>query len=232
MDAINALLDRIRTQGIGASAEINPFWRRLVESFAPVLDSGERVSASALNKAHGYGAARLPAGVASNRDMPIWAELMRAADTGEVGGLGKQIEHAAILRFLREKEVLDDYVATLDRFRLVSKPGGPGRLYWYAVRLSRLLRRRGGDAPRVFLEIGSGAGFFAMLMSDAGLVRHYVMVDLPEMLLNAMLHARDYLPGVQIRFGETPDFSRSEQTFWSWRPARWRGSPTARWRWR
>jgi SAM-dependent methyltransferase len=213
MDAVSILVERIRSRGVGASEEINPFWRRLVKPLEALVESGATLSPQLLHKTLGYGARRLPKGVASNRDMPGWSALMHAVDSLELDHLGKAVEHVAILHFLKGQDLLDAYVAQIDRYRLVSNLN-LGRLYWYAAKLDRILATTRGRSPGQFLEIGPGSGFFAILMADLGWVRHYVMVDLPEMLLNAVLNVRAYWPQAAIRLGETPDFSSPVQTCW------------------
>ncbi|HEY5410826.1 MAG TPA: putative sugar O-methyltransferase, partial [Caulobacteraceae bacterium] len=179
----------------------------------PFVRAGARPSLKLLHKTLGYGAARLPADVSSNRDLPQWQELMHAVETRNIKGLGKAAEHAAILHFLKQKEVFDEYVAWIDRLGIASNLG-VARLYWYHIRLRQLTVELIGVFDGIFLEIGSGSGLFGIMLADRGLVRHYVMVDLPEMLLNAMVHVSTYLPDSKIRLGETPDFSSNEQTFW------------------
>ncbi len=211
MEAIEGLVERLRAQGVGTSREINPFWRRLLEPLGTTLETGERITPDLLNKVLGYGAVPLAAGT-SNRDLRDWPRLLRAAQTRDLAGLAKQTEHAGMLAYLNDKGVLDEYVDYVDRLRLVSNLN-TGRLFWYRRRLLKVLRKTGRQRPQPFLEIGAGSGMFAAMMADAGVVSHYVMVDLPEMLLNAMLFSARWLPDMPLRFGDTPDLT-GEPAFW------------------
>ena len=211
-DVIEALSRRIVASGVGTSEAINPFWRGQLERLHAILDKGGALAPEAVQKALGYNQRRLPKGVASNRELPEWPMLMQAVKTGDTSQLGKTTEHVASLHYLLRKAALDDYLALADELGVVSDIGLV-RLYWYARRLAGVLEDSGRMQPQTFLEVGSGSGRFASLLLRRGFVRHYVMVDLPEMLLNAMLTARA-LPGVELRFGETPDFTLPGVVFW------------------
>ena len=211
-DVVEDLARRIAASGVGTSEAINPFWRAQLQRLDAVFKDGAEVTPQRIQHALGYNQARLPKGVVSNRDLPHWPDLIRAAKTGDVAGIGKGVEHAASLNFLIRDGSLDEYLALADDLRVMSDIGLI-RLFWYARRLAGVLTGAGRSGPQNFLEIGSGSGRFATLMVRQGLVGHYVMVDLPEMLLNAMLMART-IPGVELRFGEVPDFDRPGKVFW------------------
>ena len=212
IEAVHDLLERFKTRGVGASKEINPFWRAQLAGFGALLKSGTKITPRHVQKVMGYTSSRMRNGE-SNRDLEHWPRLMNAVETRDTVGLGRAAEHAAILHFLGKRGLLDDYIAWADGLGLVSDLG-LARMYWYATRLrARLVERQRAD-PQVFLEVGCGSGRFAMIMAKSGLVRHYILVDLPEMLLNAMLHTAEFLPGADIRFGQTPDLSAPGMVFW------------------
>ncbi len=211
-DVVESLVRRIVASGVGTSEAINPFWRGQLQRLDSVFKDGAKVTPQRIQHALGYNQARLPKGVASNRDLPHWPEVIQAAQTGDVRGMGKAVEHVASLNFLIKEGALDEYVALADDLGVVSDIGLI-RLYWYARRLGKVLEDAARPKPQTFLEVGSGSGRFATLMVRRGLVGHYVMVDLPEMLLNAMLMAHT-IPGAELRFGEAPDFQRPGLVFW------------------
>ncbi len=211
-DVVETLVRRIATTGVGTSDAINPFWRGQLQRLDSVFKDGVEVTAQRIQHALGYNQVRLPKGVASNRDLPHWPEVLEAARTGDVRGMGKAVEHVASLNFLIREGALDEYLALADDLGVVSDIGLI-RLYWYARRLAKVLKDTGRLERMTFLEVGSGSGRFATLMERRGLVGHYVMVDLPEMLLNAMLMA-DTIAGAELHFGEAPDFQRPGLVFW------------------
>ena len=88
------------------------------------------------------------------------------------------------------------------------------RHFYYSRRLKAVRAE-----PGRILEIGAGSGQFATFATDAGLVSHYVIVDLPEMLLNSAATVARKLPQADIRAGEAPDFSAPGLHFWLLRPS-------------
>ncbi len=211
-EAVDALVARIRSKGVGTSREINPFWsnqlRRLGKA---VARNGDHLTLRQVRDALGYNASPLPEGVLTNRRRPDWPELMRAVQAGEMTGPGNVVEHIGALSFLQRMEVFEEYLAWVDGLQLMSAMD-LARHYWYG---RKLVRARGKDAgPTPCLEIGSGSGQFACRLVELGMVSHYVMVDLPEMLLNAMLLVRERAPTAEVRYGETPDFDRDGPVFW------------------
>jgi SAM-dependent methyltransferase len=102
--------------------------------------------------------------------------------------------------------MLDDYVAWLDAHRLRSDMN-LGRFYWYRRKLQSVLSSLGQGQIGPYLEIGAGSGRFALMMTETGLTDHIVLVDLPEMLLNAALLVSEENPETFIRYSDAPDFS-------------------------
>ena len=209
---VNALIERLRTEGIGKSAEINPFWRdqlaRLTRAFSK---AGTNVTHEQLRGALGYNAQRLPAGVSKNADRPDWAGLMRCGEIPPIEGARNEVEHAGALAYLRRMGALDQYLAWVDGHGLASAMD-LARHYWYAKRLRSVLEKP--DGQKICLEVGVGSGRFASLLVETGIVRHYVLIDFPEMLLNAMLLVNELFPHAETRYGETPDFTQSGLVFW------------------
>ena len=210
-DVIDTLIDHVRAEGVGKSNEINPFWRKQLERLGPALSAGPE----AIRLALGYNAARLPEGCAHNADQSDWEDLIHVAKTCEIGDpkrLNGGANHAGQLRFLMKQGVFEDYLAWADAQGLMSNMD-LGRLYWYGLKLRKALAERDAGQLSAYLEVGSGSGRLPMIMAQAGVARHYVLVDLPEMLINAALLVSEELPDVPLRYGETPD-ADAEPGFW------------------
>ena len=213
-DVLTSLMETVRLRGVGASEEINPFWRTQLETFRALLNGQDEIAVDELRAALGYNPKGLPEGVTTNRDLPEWPLLMAAIEKNSVEGLWKGwAEHAGSLHFLNVQRVLDDYLAWADAHGLHSGMN-LARLYWYWTKVRRVLAARGRSHPQVLLEIGAGSGQLAVMLAEAGLVRHYVIVDLPEMLLNVMLLVREKLPQAQVRLNQAPDVSLAGPVFW------------------
>jgi len=210
-DIAASLLERIKTDGVGKSSEINPFWRAEFAKLRQLLgDGASEVTSEQLAQALGYNGRRLLDDVAGNSETPLWAEMLSAIELGEFGEDPAKREHAKALAFVGQRCGLADYLNWVDRRRLVSNMNLV-RYWWYARRLKWTIKK---IKPRRCLEIGIGAGLFASLLVDEGLVSHYVLVDFPEMLLNAMLVLGEVYPQAQVRYGETPDFAEPGLVFW------------------
>ena len=211
-DAVNALLERFRSGEIGRSKEINPFWRdQLTRLDKALRKGGPNVSMDRIRGALGYNAFRLPPGAKKNADRTDWADLMRAVEARDVEGPGHVVEHVGALAFLKRSGHFESYLAWVDGHGVMSAMD-LARHYWYASKLARY--RDKGAPPVVCLEVGSGSGRFATRLVELGIARQFVLVDLPEMLLNAMLLVGEMFPQAEIRYGETPDFSQPGLIFW------------------
>lgn len=210
---IETQLHRIKARGVGASAEINPFWLKLLAAIDDLLKATPHPSNAQIQAVMGYASLPLPDGV-TNRSVLDARGILDAMERHTTDGLSKgDAGHAAQLYFLKHRNLLRPYLAWADAAGLLSDLN-LGRLWWYAERLQERLAALDRVAPQVFLEVGSGSGRLAMNLYQRGLVRHYVMVDLPEMLINAMITVAESAPGADMRLGETPNFSISRPTFW------------------
>ncbi len=211
-DAVNALLQRFRSGEIGQSKEINPFWRdQLARLERTLRREGPEVSLDLIRGALGYNASRLPAGVEANAQRRDWPRLMRAVDLRDVQGVDHIAEHVGALSYLKRAGCLDAYLAWVDALGVMSDLD-LARHYWYASKLAHF--RAKGAPPVVCLEVGSGSGRFATRLVELGIARQFVLVDLPEMLLNAMLLVGEMFPQAEVRYGETPDVSQPGLIFW------------------
>jgi putative sugar O-methyltransferase len=136
---------------------------------------------------------------------------MRAAAARDIEGQDHVAEHVGALAFLQRVGLFDAYLAWVDGHGVKSDMD-LARHYWYAFKLRRV-RGKGAD-PGVCLEVGAGSGRFSSLLVEQGVARQFVLVDLPEMLLNAMLLIGEMFPQADIRYDETPDFTQPGLIFW------------------
>ena len=209
---IDQLAARIFEQGVGTDEAINPFWQRQLENFRSRFAADGRLSVEAMY-CLGYWEEELPGGQ-GNRDLASWERVWKACLKVDPEGLSKgESEHVGALVVLHRHNLIDQYLATLDRLRLVSSMS-IARHYFYRRQLLAVRKE-----PSHVLEIGAGSGHFAWLAADAGLVRHYVIVDLPEMLLNSGGTLARRLPTATLHGREAPDLSAGGMHIWLLEPA-------------
>jgi putative sugar O-methyltransferase len=215
---LEILVSRILERGVGADEAINPFWQGQLAAFRQALERDRTATADAVFQL-GYYERELGEGV-SNRELPEWPKIKKAARKADAEGLDKaQTEHAGAIAVLMRNGLLDEYLATLDRVGLGS--GMAIARHWFY--LQRLRRYR--SEPGNMLEIGAGSGYFAYLAIDAGLVRHYVIVDFAEMLINSCATLSRRLPGANLHVGEAPDFDAPGLHIWLLEPSEFDGVP-------
>lgn len=80
------------------------------------------------------------------------------------------------------------------------------RNYYYARNVIGLMALHGQNKRSTVLEIGGGSGAMAVILGLMGVVRDYIIVDLPEMLAFSAFSVHKFLPGARICFG-TPEQS-------------------------
>ncbi len=202
---LERLLDRVESVGIDSAESINPFWaRQRADAKASGLPLREFFKSSVQ---FGYNSEPLGPGETN-------ADLFGALPDQSPDGLHRyDIEHIGALNFLRQRGVMQEHFAIADAFGIRSDMRN-ARHFWYARLLRTTLAEQQIPTPAVFLEIGAGSGHFAHLCIDAGLVRHYVLVDLPAMLVNSMSNLVERFPDALAHFGERPDFASPGLHLW------------------
>jgi len=108
-------------------------------------------------------------------------------------------EHASALAFLARRGAIDEYLALLNSLRVRSSMS-VARHYWYARQIRELAAEHAPGRALDIVEIGAGAGNLAVLLQTLGLVRSYVIVDLPELLVHSAYTLTKYMPGVDLHF--------------------------------
>ncbi len=105
----------------------------------------------------------------------------------------KKYEHARALAFMQKKGLYADYLSFTQKFDIGSSMPSV-RHYWYFLTLKKFLK----PEETALLEIGSGAGNFAIFCLKELPVSTYVLIDLPQMLAYAAFQLRRFTPGVHI----------------------------------
>ncbi len=207
-DPLHALLMRVRELKVDGGDAINPFWIDELRPLKEALAENAGLDAPAIQRLLGYVSAPLGPG---ESNAALFNKLLRI---GRREALPKQdIEHATGLKFLYRVGVLDEYYRIADSHGLRSSMTLT-RHFWYARELARVLDSMSKRRPCAFLEIGAGGGQFAFFNSLGGRVSHYVIVDLPAMMINSMTMLMERFPEAEFHFDETPDFSASGLAFW------------------
>jgi hypothetical protein len=197
---------RVLSRGIGSDPSLNPLWRRYTDKLSQaVRDGAETVDPSLFSVMHSRFAR-----IAAGEHNPLPADLNAALQSSSNVPYEHR-EHLGALVFLHQRGALQGYLADMDRLGLRSDLQA-ARTWWYVRTLAPYVER-----PGVMLEIGPGCGLFALLAIDAGLASQFVMVDLPEMIANAIAHLEPFAPGWDRRLGEAPQ-PQAGPTLWFLNP--------------
>jgi hypothetical protein len=113
--------------------------------------------------------------------------------------LPRETEAAAGEHALRQRGLWDGYTRFCKQYRLASDNIQGMKSFYFA---DLILNEAPVGAGQEFsvLEIGAGLGNAAAMLLASGRVTRYVVVDLPEMLLNSSLVLRALFPTLPIRF--------------------------------
>ena len=102
------------------------------------------------------------------------------------------------------KEMFDAYLAFIRPFEIRSSMT-TARHYYRTMVLERLRADHLEGRELRVLEVGAGAGNLAVFLLSRRLAASYVIVDLPEMLMNAAVNINRYWPEATLHFDELPD---------------------------
>ncbi len=211
VSVLDVLAAQVAAKGVGADETINPFWQNQLATFGAAFAREGAPTIEAL-RALGYWELDLPAGE-RNKHRPDFKAAFDVAKAGDTSVTDKGLlGHAGGLAVLSRNRVLAPYLADMDRLRIASRMS-IARLWFYLHRLRRVRTQ-----PGVFLEIGAGGGHFARLAIDAGMVSHYVTLDLPEMLLNSAATLAHKVPEAVVHAGGPLDLSAAGLHLWFLRP--------------
>ena len=201
------------------------FWERQLEEVRasswfspdkpPSADDLEAILSSL-----GYGFEDLVAPVATGdpryaaavRDAERIARIAKAYRPAALELTSDEWEHASALAFLARRGATDEYLALLDRLRVRSSMS-VARHFWYASGLRELAEEHAPGRALDVVEIGAGAGNLAVFLETLSLVRSYVIVDLPELLVHSAYTLTKYLPDADLRFAAPDGSARSSTRF-------------------
>ena len=208
---VETLIDRIRSRGVGQNPLINPFWQNELGALAKAF-SDENFAYKGIRKRMGYNTRKLAPDTGGNRDQRPWPVIMRAVDTGDVSDLGKIRDFVGQLSFLKRHDLLDEFVDWSDE-RGLACDLNLGRYWWYRRKLLAKLEQKEIAIEGAYLEVGAGSGRMPLMYEELGIAKHFIIVDLPEMLLNVSLLLAEERPDTPVRLGEVPDLS-APPGFW------------------
>jgi hypothetical protein len=120
-------------------------------------------------------------------------------------------EHMCALQVLRELKLLKAYEDFITPFSIQSNMA-TARHFFYKSKIEKLAKKYLNKPLLDVFEIGAGAGNLALFLYRSGIVRNYIIIDLPEMLVLSAYTLGKYIPDAQIAFAdELNDFPLSEQ---------------------
>ena len=214
-DAFLASLEGTDLSTLANDRTISEFWKR------QIVDARTRAESSTgsaeLRVADvvaelGYGFRPLADGIEIDEDPSLrralegWKGIkpMVRRSGSKVPGLSlDEWEHVSALAWLEQEELLNDYLTFIRPFRV--KSSMTAIRHYYRVRvLEQLCGEHLGRRNLHVLEVGAGAGNLATFLLSTGLARSYVIVDLPEMLMNASLNISRYWPDAVVHADAPP----------------------------
>ena len=218
---IESLLASTDLSWLADDATISEFWKKQIATARQ--RAGEDKSADDLRVADvvaqlGYGFKPLAPGRQLDEDPALqrvlerWQQVkpMLQRSGPKIPGLSlDEWEHLSSIAWLQHEQLFDDYVAFLRPFGVKSSMT-VARHYYRTRVIERLCADHIAQDSLDVLEIGAGAGNLAVFLLARRLARSYVIVDLPEMLLNAAQNIIQYWPEATLHFDETPGVERPD----------------------
>ncbi|MDP3795027.1 MAG: putative sugar O-methyltransferase [bacterium] len=197
-----------RTPSFGRSSSVSLLWEREIKRFLlPLRQEGASVDAWLR---------RLDAAV-ENSDFAFqslkprlgaqWLRLAFLLDIVRYGVIAlaaratrfvssRPFEHAQALCFLHRRGMLRSYFLFINSIGIVSSMQ-VARYYYYLMSLKRF-GELNENRPLQFLEIGAGAGGFALMAFGQLHIARYVVIDLPEMIGYASYQFLRYRPDIRV----------------------------------
>ena len=213
---IDELLESTDLSDLATDPTISEFWKGQIAKARTRAEAGHRdrpLRLANVIACLGYGFRRLPPG-GDVRDDPelvgvldTWQShtrpLLKKAGPRGCGLPAEQWEHLCAVAYLSLQGTLEAYLDFIRPLGIRSDMS-TARHYYYATVIRHLWEAHLSPGPLHVLEVGAGAANLAVFLTSLGIVRSYVIVDLPEMLLNAALQLREFCREAEIRFDEVP----------------------------
>lgn len=120
-------------------------------------------------------------------------------------------EHMYALQVLRELNLLEAYEQFISPLGIQSSMP-VARHFFYKTKIQQLASQYLEKPLLDVCEIGAGAGNLAFFLHNSGIIRNYVIVDLPEVLILSAYTLRKYIPNARLVFADELDaISLSEE---------------------
>jgi hypothetical protein len=114
-------------------------------------------------------------------------------------GVRHLVYSPAGLRWLRQLGLFPGYQAFCERFRVSLHNSNAIKSFYVASTVASLVSNDGIRSPRM-LEVGGGLGVLASMLRQLAAPPLYVIVDLPEMLLQSSLQIKTLFPDAKATF--------------------------------
>ncbi len=189
---------------------MNPFWRKQLEPFHRRLASDASLTPDDVRNSLGYDKPPLEPGRSNWQNPKLKRQInyistrlkrdLRDIDTKAGATCKEDIEHFRMVHVLKREGLLDEYLDFMDQERISSWMES-ARHFFYMKKLEKFIEISGLKSPLTIVEVGAGSGIFARFLCRRGLVREYIIVDLPEMLLNSFITFQRFVPSFERRLG-------------------------------
>lgn len=207
MDVVRELIDRVQAKGVATDQSLNPFWKGQLARVIETFEGGKTPTVEQVQVALGYLSEPLPEGVKTNKQMPGWQQLMAEVKANHSGSTDKlHREHVGALMTLARNKLISPYLTLIDAIKVKSS-FNEARYFWHLHKTKMALETVEKSGRLNVLEVGAGAGQYALHLIRGGLVDNYVIVDLPEMLVNSAANIIAAIGADAVRFGEAPDMA-------------------------
>lgn len=209
-EELDALLSSTDLSALGQDPTISQFWR---DEIASARQRAEQKAIGPVRVADivrelGYGFRPLPSGSSVRKDPELTAamkrrrfEILPGLSQLRRSNISKaQWEHLCAIGVLEDLGLLDAYLDFIGPFGIGSDMSA-ARHFFYSTVIQRLIGVHLVNRPINVLEIGAGAGNLAVFLLSLQRISSYVIVDLPEMLLNAAGQLRTYSRHARLMLG-------------------------------
>ena len=205
-------------------AELSPLWQVMIKDFS--LSGGAGDVARKLfspNERRSYGFVRTDTAVSALIALErarLWTLHAGSAVLKRVGtwlwhnnlfepAFGSLMAYPRFLMALKRQGLWEGYRALCRSLDVSPVSFNTAKLYYVASLVRGVRSELPRQEPLSVLEVGGGTGNLAVILGRLGTLgplSRYVIVDLPEMALNAALVIRHFLPEVPIRFTHLTGF--------------------------
>ncbi|MEO2195607.1 MAG: putative sugar O-methyltransferase [bacterium] len=215
-EALTHLLEGTDLSWLASDSTISEFWKGQIAAArekATKHAGSQPVSVADVVGELGYGFKPLAPGLQIDEDPSLqrvlgeWQQvqpLLRRSGSKAPGFSLDEWEHLSAVAWLKDEQMFDAYLAFIRPFEIRSSMT-TARHYYRTMVLERLRADHLEGRELRILEVGAGAGNLAVFLLSRRLAASYVIIDLPEMLMNAAININRYWPEATLHFDELPD---------------------------